>query len=82
MWRVEYTKEALNYIADNGALIAPLYFSLRGLTFDGLEGINEGEIEHRNGGLYLWRIHDHRVYIHRPSDEHQTLVIALILPPQ
>lgn len=81
MWRVEYTKEALNYIADNGALIAPLYFALRMLVYRGIEGISTGELVQRPSGLYVWTLFDHVVYLHEPRDEDHVLVVALILPP-
>lgn len=77
-WWVEYSQEAANYLEDNGALAAPLFFAMEalaeneGLPVEGAMMIEPGE--------YIFEPENHIVVFER--DESTQIVRITIIKPK
>jgi|GEM_PF-1653807 len=78
MWEVHYSAESANYLADNGGLIAPLFFAIEALAeTDGIP--TNGEYEATQQSLFYWIIQGHEV-VYRRLKQEQIIRILLIRP--
>lgn len=76
-WWVEYSKEAANYLEDNGALVAALFFAMEALAEH--EGVPaEGAIM-VEAGEYIFEAENHIVVFER-NESTQIVRITVIRP--
>ncbi|MFN3330974.1 MAG: hypothetical protein ACK47M_00495 [Caldilinea sp.] len=77
MWEVWYGLEAANYLNDNGALVASLFFAIESLAEH--EGWPEAGSHQLLDELVVWRTHSHLV-IYQRLDDRQVVQVVLIKP--
>ena len=77
MWEVWYGLEAANYLNDNGALVAALFFAMEELA-EGSGWPQNGDYQ-QTDELVFWQILSHLVIYQRLESE-QVIQIAAIKP--
>ena len=77
MWEVWYDLEAANYLADNGELVATLFFAMEALAKT--EGWPQQGEYSREEKLFIWQILDHLIVYQRLENQ-QVIQIATIRP--
>jgi hypothetical protein len=77
MWEVWYDLEAANYLADNGELVAALFFAMEALAET--DGWPQQGDYHQEDELITWQILDHLV-IYQRLENQQIAQIAAIRP--
>lgn len=77
MWEVWYGREAANYLADNGSLVANLFFAMESLAETG--GWPRNGDYYQEGDLVTWQILGHLVIYQRLEND-QIAQITFIKP--
>jgi plasmid stabilization system protein ParE len=77
-WWVEYSQEAANYLEDNGALVAALFFAIEALAES--EGIPIDGATQIEPGVFLFEPERHTVVYER--DESRQIVRVTIIRPK
>jgi hypothetical protein len=78
MWEVEYEREAANYLADNGQLVANLFFAMEALART--EGIPPTGMLQTQSGLLSAVIERHQI-VFRRDELNRIVSIIAIQPP-
>ncbi len=74
MYEVHYSDEAASYLADNGELVANLFFAMESLGYR-----TPAEAEEVETGLWRWATLGHYVY-YRQDEQARIVTIATIAP--
>ena len=77
MWEVWYSREAANYLADNGSLVAYLFFAMESLAETA--GWPQNGDYYQESDLVTWQILGHSVIYQRIEDD-QIAQITFIKP--
>ena len=78
MWEVEYEREAANYLADNGQLVANLFFAMEALAHT--EGIPPNGMIQTQAGLFSAILERHQI-VFRRDEMNRIVSIVAIQPP-
>lgn len=78
MWEVEYEREAANYLADNGQLVANLFFAIEALAHT--EGIPPNGMLQIQTGLLSAVIERHQI-VFRRDELNRIVSIVASQPP-
>lgn len=76
-WWVEYSLEAANYLADNGELVAALFFALEAMVEH--DGWPQIEVTELNAGLFAFEVEGHIVAFRR-NQENALVMVEVIKP--
>ena len=77
MWEVWYGLEASNYLADNGSLVAGLFFAMESLAEQ--EGFPQDSNYQQIDEMTFWQVLDHLVIYERKEQE-KVVQIHVIRP--
>ena len=77
MWEVWYSLEAANYLNDNGALVAELFFAVEELAVNA--GWPQTGDYQLTDGLILWQFRGH-IVIYQRLEPQQVVQVAVIKP--
>ena len=76
-WKINYSQEAINYLDDNGQLVAKLFQQVEGLAKT--EGVPVEGAHQDEPGVIWWDVENHRVIYERRAVE-KLVFVAIIKP--